>query len=76
LHGVSGESAAIVQAEHVGEVFESGNAKQLVEALLTLRADEPRLKSYRKNGLLAAKRYDRKKLAMDMLNILKVVSAK
>lgn len=76
LHGVSGESAAIVQAEQVGEVFESGNAQQLVDALLKLRADETRLKSFKKNGLLAAKRYDRKKLAMDMLNILRVVSAR
>ena len=76
LHGVAGESAAIVQSEHVGEVFESDNAQQLVDALLKLRADEARFKSYQANGLIAAKRYDRKQLAENMLEILQKVIAK
>ena len=76
LHGVAGESAAIVQTEQVGEVFESDNAQQLVEALLKLRADEARFKSHQANGLLAAKRYDRKQLATKMLDILRKVIAK
>ncbi len=76
LHGVAGESAVIVQTEQVGEVFESGNAHQLVETLLKLRADETRFKSYQANGLLAAKRYDRKLLAINMLKILQGVIAK
>ena len=76
LHGVAGESAAIVQTEQVGEVFESDNAKQLVDALLKLRADQARFKSYQANGLSAAKRYDRKQLAGNMLKILQGVIAK
>lgn len=76
LHGVAGESAAIVETEKVGEVFESDNAPQLVDALLRLRADQPRFNSYRQNGLLAAKRYDRKKLAANMLKVLQGVIAK
>ena len=76
LHGVAGESAAIVQTEQVGKVFESDNAQQLVDALLRLRADETRFKSYQANGLAAAKRYDRKQLATNMLKILQVVIAK
>lgn len=76
LHGVAGESAAIVQTEQVGDVFESDNAQQLVDALLKLRADEARLKNYEANGLSAAKRYDRKQLAANMLEILKKVIAK
>jgi glycosyltransferase involved in cell wall biosynthesis len=76
LHGVAGESAAIVQTEQVGEVFESDNAQQLVDALLNLRADEARFKSYQANGLSAAKRYDRKQLAANMLEILQGVIAK
>jgi glycosyltransferase involved in cell wall biosynthesis len=76
LHGVAGESAEIVHAEQMGEVFESDNAKQLVDALLTLRADEMRFKSYQANGLLAAKRYDRKQLATNMLKILRGVITK
>lgn len=76
LHGVAGESAAIVQTEQVGEVFESDNAQLLVDALLRLRADETRFKSYQANGLSAAKRYDRKQLAANMLKILQGVIAK
>lgn len=76
LHGVAGESAAIVQSEQVGDVFESDNVQQLVDALLKLRADEARFKSYQANGLIAAKRYDRKQLAENMLEILQKVIAK
>jgi glycosyltransferase involved in cell wall biosynthesis len=76
LHGVAGESAAIVQTEQVGEVFESDNPHQLVDTLLKLRADVARLKSYQANGLAAARRYDRKPLAGNMLKILQGVIAK
>jgi glycosyltransferase involved in cell wall biosynthesis len=76
LHGVPGESATIVQTEQVGEVFESENDQQLVDALLKLRADETRFISYQANGLSAAMRYDRKQLAANMLEILKKVIAK
>lgn len=76
LHGVAGESASIVQTEQVGEVFESENAQQLVDALLKLRADEARFKRYQTNGFSAAKRYDRKQLAANMLKILQGVIAK
>lgn len=71
LHGVAGESAQIVLAEQVGEVFESENAKQLIELLLDLKTDADRMHGYRKNGIEVAKRYDRKKLAAQMLAILK-----
>jgi glycosyltransferase involved in cell wall biosynthesis len=76
LHGVAGESAAIVQTEQVGEVFEPDNAQQLVDAFLKLREDEARVKIYQANGLYAAKRYDRKQLAANMLKILRGVIAK
>jgi glycosyltransferase involved in cell wall biosynthesis len=76
LHGVAGESAAIVQTEQVGEVFESDNAQQLVDALLKLRTDGAGFKCYRANGLSAAKRYDRKQLAANMFKILQGVIAK
>lgn len=70
LHGVAGESAAIVQTEQVGEVFESDNAEQLVQSLLRLRQDGPRYQHYRNNGLRAAATYDRRHLAGKMLGIL------
>ncbi len=70
LHGVAGESAAIVQAEQVGEVFESDNAPQLVQSLLRLRQDRTRYQHYRDNCLRAATNYDRTHLAGSMLKIL------
>ncbi len=70
LHGVAGESAQIVFTEQVGEVFESGNSGQLVELLLDLKTDPIRLNKYRKNGIDASKKYDRKHLAAKMLGIL------
>lgn len=74
LHGVAGESAQIVKDEGVGEVFESDNAPELVQAILRLRADPDRFDAYRRNGLNAAKRYDRKNLAVKMMNILRELS--
>jgi len=70
LHGVSGESAQIVLAEQVGQVFESENPIQLVDLMLDLKADSSRINIYRRNGIEAAKRYDRKHLAANMLSIL------
>jgi len=71
LHGVAGESAGIVLREKVGEVFESENAQQLVEGLLRMRDQPEAYASYQQNGLAAATRYDRKHLALKMLQVLK-----
>lgn len=70
LHGVAGESADIVRREQVGEVFESENAQQLVAGLLRMRDQPDTFASYQRNGLAAAKRYDRKNLAQTMLQVL------
>lgn len=70
LHGVPGESAEIVLSKQVGEVFESDNAVQLVQLILNFKADPIRIEKYRKNGIDAAKQYDRKHLAANMLAIL------
>ena len=71
LHGVAGESADIVNRESVGEVFEPENAQQLVAGLLRMRDQPPAYASFRQNGLAAARRYDRKHLAMEMLQVFK-----
>jgi glycosyltransferase involved in cell wall biosynthesis len=77
LHGVAGESAGIVETERVGLVFEPENAQQLVEGLLRLRADRGLYETYRANCLAAARKYDRKTLALTMQGILEgVVSGK
>ena len=71
LHGVAGESAEIVLTEQVGEVFESDNPAQLVKLLLDLKINPSQIERYRKNGIEAARRYDRKHLAAKMLVILR-----
>jgi glycosyltransferase involved in cell wall biosynthesis len=70
LLGVAGESADIVRSEQLGEVFESENAQQLVAGLMRMRDQSNTFASYQRNGLDAAKRYDRKKLAQTMLQVL------
>lgn len=70
LHGVLGESAAIIQREEVGETFEPENAEQLADALLRLAKDSALLARYRANTLSAAPSYDRAHLAGEMLGVL------
>jgi hypothetical protein len=73
LHGVSGESAGIVEREQVGLLFESENAAQLAAQLRRLQ-DEPALyQQLRANGLAAAGRYDRANLARQMLNAIEKI---
>ncbi len=69
LHGVAGESADIVVRKKVGEVFESENAQQLVEGLLRMRDHPAVYATYQQHGLAAAIRYDRKHLALKMLQV-------
>lgn len=76
LHGVAGESADIVRKEAVGEVFESENAEALVAGLLRLRDNPEQYETYRQNGLTAARRYDRKTLALSMLEVIKAIGRK
>jgi len=70
LHGVRGESAAIVEREGVGELVEPQNAEALADAVLALARDEDRLAVYRAHALAAAPRYNRTALAGDMLLVL------
>ena len=70
LHGVAGESAEIVEKEGAGLVFEPENAVELQEKLLLLRDDADLYDRLKKNGLMAAKNYDRSVLAEQMLEIL------
>lgn len=74
LHGVEGESAAIVEREKVGIVFQPENVDELCQRLRYLADDANLRKQLSANGLEAAGRYDRKALAMDMLEHLKMVA--
>ena len=71
LHGVAGESAEIVVREQVGELFEPENSQQLVAGLLRMRNQPSAYASFQQNGLAAAHRYDRKNLALQMLQVFK-----
>lgn len=71
LHGVEGESAKIVEDEDVGLTFEPENAKALIEGLRQMNNDQELYGRFKRNGAIAAKRYDRSKLAHNMLEILK-----
>lgn len=75
LHGVEGESAEIVKKQDVGITFEPENASELVSALKKLKSDSRLFEHYKKQGPIAAKNYDRAKLANDMLTILEQVNA-
>jgi glycosyltransferase involved in cell wall biosynthesis len=67
LHGVAGESAAIVAREGVGLVFEPENVEQLVAGLLRLKSDVGLRGRMRDAGLTGARNYDRVGLAQRML---------
>jgi glycosyltransferase involved in cell wall biosynthesis len=75
LHGVSGESAEIVEREKVGVVFSSGDHHALSQGILYLKNSRQVFNSYRKNCLEAAPHYDRVRLAADLLFVLETVVA-
>jgi len=74
LHGVEGESAAILAKEEAGEPFEPENARQLAEAIIRLSKDPETLAQYRTKALEAAPRYDRANLALAMLDVIEVAA--
>lgn len=70
LHGVAGESAAIVETAKAGLLFEPENAGELAEKLRRLEGDRALYEQCRQSSLAAAKHYDRKTLAAKMLKML------
>ena len=70
LHGVVGESAQIVRDEGVGIVFEPENADALVAGLQRMQADKAAYAGFETHCLVAAKKYDRAQLALQMLDEL------
>jgi glycosyltransferase involved in cell wall biosynthesis len=70
LHGVQGESAAIVEREQVGLLFEPENPDALIQGLRRFADDTWLLNRFKVNGPVAAKRYDRGNLAKNMLEII------
>ena len=70
LHGVEGESAAIVTKEKAGLLFEPENAMELAEKLRRLERDRALYGQFRQSSLAAAKHYDRTAMAGKMLKML------
>lgn len=70
LHGVQGESAAIVEREQAGICFEPENAAALEQAILRLMHERDLLEGLKRNGPVAAQKYTRAALALDMLRII------
>jgi glycosyltransferase involved in cell wall biosynthesis len=70
LHGVDGESADIVREADIGIAFEPENAQALVSAIRRLQGDPNLAARLRANGPRAALGYDRKALALRMLDVL------
>jgi glycosyltransferase involved in cell wall biosynthesis len=74
LHGVQGESADILKREDVGLLFEPENSDALIQGLHCMANDQFLLNRFKTNGPIAAKRYDRMALALNMLKIIEKLS--
>ncbi len=74
LHGVAGESAALVEREGVGIAFEPEDSTALAKEVARLRTDTSLYEKLKANCIRAAPRYDRTKLAATMLDVLVEVS--
>ncbi len=70
LHGVAGESAALVEKEAVGLIIEPENAKALADGVLKFYHDPALRAKMGANGRAAAMRYDRAQLAREMLAVI------
>lgn len=70
LHGVGGESAEIVAAEHAGIPFPPEDSDALYDAIRRLKADPALYAALKHGGLSAAQKYDRKNQAKKMLEYL------
>ena len=70
LHGVQGESANIIVEHDVGFLFEPENFEELCGSIRKLYLNKSLRDKFKKNGLIAAKSYNRAFLAKKFLNDL------
>lgn len=70
LHGVEGESAAILDQTGAGVRFESENARQLADLMIQLKKNPELRSALSRNGLAAVQQFDRRTLAQKMLRHL------
>lgn len=74
LHGVVGESAAIVRRDDVGHLFDPEDEDALAARVVELVGDPARRSELSRHALEAAPRYDRSNLAKTMLDTLSLVA--
>lgn len=74
LHGVAGESADIVEREGCGRVFEPENVDALCKGLIEMKLDPAMRENLQRKALAAAGNYDRRKLALRMLEEIGTVA--
>jgi glycosyltransferase involved in cell wall biosynthesis len=65
-----GESTQIIRTHKAGLVIPPENPNRLAEALVKIKNDKDMYNTYAKNGFLAAKKFNRKKLSIEMLNYI------
>lgn len=70
LHGVEGESAEIVKNSGAGWTFEPENAEILADEIRRISADRTLREAASVRGPIAASRYDRTRLAHEMLDLI------
>jgi len=75
LMGVDGEARQIVERHGCGVFFEPENPRALVDALEDMKASPERMKGMRLAGRRAALNYDRKRLALRMLALLRDIAS-
>ena len=73
LLGLKGETAEIVLSKDVGVLFEPEDSKDLKEKIVYFFENKDLLSKYKKNGIKLAVEYDRKNLALLMLEELKQI---
>lgn len=69
-HGVKGESARIVENHNLGLLFEPENPASLYQTLKKMQSNPVQLKAFHRNSINSAPLYDRKKLAVKMLEAI------
>lgn len=70
LHGVAGESAKIIEENKAGILVEPENPIAIAERLIAIKDDRELLACLGQNALEAKLKYDRKKLAIEMLDVI------
>ena len=65
-----GEATQIIRTQKAGVIIPPENPKRLAEALLNIKNDKDMYNTYAKNGFIAANKFNRRKLSIEMLDYI------